>query len=84
MSRPTHTAYVVIPAKEGSETQPKWKPKWLEVGTVWPHKNGGGFDLVIPKGISLRGRIVITERLHEPRQHSTLGEFAEMAERQGG
>jgi len=57
-NRPTHTAYVVIEPKEGSD----WKATWHEVGAVWPHKNGNGFDLVIPAGISVSGRIVCTER----------------------
>ena len=35
-SKPTHTAYVVIDPKEGSDR----KAQWIEVGAVWPHKNG--------------------------------------------
>ena len=54
MSKPTHRAYVV-PAKEGDK-----KSFWHEVGVVWPHKNGKGFDVVIPEGISVSGRIVCT------------------------
>ncbi len=37
------------------------KPHWLEVGAVWPHKNGTGFDLVIPKGLAVSGRIICVE-----------------------
>jgi hypothetical protein len=76
MSRPTHSAHVVTPPREGSER----KATWTEVGTVWPHKSGKGFDLVIPEGISLSGRIVITERRYEERQLPepiTGGEFLE-------
>ena len=58
MSKPTHIAYVVTNPKEGSEKEAVWNM----VGAIWPHKNGNGFDLVIPDGISLSGRIVITER----------------------
>lgn len=54
MSKPSHIAYVVPPAKEGK------KPIWHRVGSIWPHKNGNGFDLVIPDGISVMGRIVCT------------------------
>lgn len=57
MSNPSHAAYIVIPPKEGSEK----KPYWLKVGSVFPHKNGKGFDLVIPEGLSVTGRIVCTE-----------------------
>jgi len=56
-SKPTHRAYVVTEAKPGTDQ----KSRWHEVGVIWPHKNGKGFDLVIPPGISLSGRIVCTE-----------------------
>jgi hypothetical protein len=55
--QPSHNAYVVTDPKEGSEK----KAFWHRVGTVWPHKNGNGFDLVIPEGLSVSGRIVCTE-----------------------
>ncbi len=48
--------------KEGSDR----RAQWIEVGAVWPHKNGQGFDLVIPAGISLSGRIVCRERKEQP------------------
>mgnify|MGYP005821141999 CR=1 FL=1 len=57
-TKPTHTAYVVIEPKEGSDR----KANWIEVGAIWPHKSGKGFDLVIPAGLSLQGRIVCRER----------------------
>jgi hypothetical protein len=63
-SKPTHTAYVVIDAKEGSDK----KAFWHRVGSVWPHKNGKGFDLLIPDGISVSGRIVCVERKDEDDQ----------------
>jgi hypothetical protein len=54
---PSHRAYVVTPGKEGSDK----KGFWHEVGVVWPHKNGNGFDIVIHEGMSVHGRIVCTE-----------------------
>ena len=57
-SKPTHTAYVVIGPKEGSDR----KAQWIEVGAVWPHKSGNGFDVVIYDQVSVGGRIVCTER----------------------
>jgi hypothetical protein len=57
-NKPSHTAFIVINPKEGSDK----KPSWHEVGAIWPHKNGNGFDLVIPDGISVAGRIVCVER----------------------
>jgi hypothetical protein len=56
-SKPTHIAHVVTNPREGSDK----KAVWTRVGAVFPHKNGGGFDIVIPDGISLSGRIVCTE-----------------------
>ena len=70
MSKPTHTAYVVINPREGGDR----KATWHEVGAVWPHKSGAGFDLVIPEGISLSGRIVITERKQQAREPEQLRE----------
>jgi hypothetical protein len=55
MSKPSHFAYVLTDRKNGE------KPIWHRVGAVWPHKNGGGFDLVIPEGISVTGRVVCTQ-----------------------
>lgn len=55
--KPSFIAYVVTDAKEGSDK----KAIWNRVGAVWPHKNGKGFDLVIPEGISVTGRIVCIE-----------------------
>ncbi len=60
--RPTHTAYVVNDAKEGSDR----KSVWREVGAVWPHRNGGGFDVVLFDQIAISGRIVCTERRDKP------------------
>jgi hypothetical protein len=54
MSKPTHRAYLVEPTPEGTER----KGRWIEVGVVWPHKNGGGFDVVLPAGLAVSGRIV--------------------------
>ncbi len=60
-NEPTHTAYVVTEPKKGSER----RAQWHSVGAVWPHRNGNGFDLVIPAGISVSGRIVCVERKDE-------------------
>lgn len=57
-TKPTHTAYIVAEPKEGSDR----KATWHEIGAVWPHKSGEGFDIVIPAGISVTGRIVCTKR----------------------
>jgi hypothetical protein len=61
-SKPSHIAYVVTQPEEGSDR----KPVWHQVGAIWPHKQGSGFDLVIPPGVTLSGRIVCTERKDKP------------------
>lgn len=54
--KPTHRAYLVQePKTQGG------KARWIEVGTVWPHKQGTGFDLVIPAGLAVSGRIVCVD-----------------------
>ena len=57
-SKPTHTAFVVVDAKEGSEK----KAQWFEIAAVWSHSDGNGFDVVIPPGVTVTGRIVIRKR----------------------
>ena len=57
-NKPTHIAYVVT---DGDEKAGR-KTYWREVGAIWPHRNGDGFDLFIPEGISVTGRIVCTKR----------------------
>jgi hypothetical protein len=61
-NKPTHIAYVITEPKEGDERSPFWRA----VGAVWPHKSGGGFDVVIGDQISVTGRIVCTERKDAP------------------
>ena len=58
MNKPSHIAYVVTE----TDTDRDKKAFWREVGSVWPHKNGSGFDLLIHDQIAVSGRIVITER----------------------
>ena len=67
-NKPTHYAYIVTPAKQGGERDAYWH----RVGAVFAHKNGKGFDLVIPDGISLSGRVVCTE----PKAEEALDEAA--------
>jgi hypothetical protein len=66
MSKPTRIAYLVTDPKEGSDK----KAVWHEVGAIWPHKNGTGFDLVLVDRISVSGRIVCTERKDKPAEQA--------------
>jgi hypothetical protein len=58
--KPSHTTYVVEKTKNGKDAN------WREIGAVWLHKNGKGFDVVIPEGISVSGRIVCRQRKPKP------------------
>jgi hypothetical protein len=44
------------------------KAIWHEVGAVWPHQNGNGFDFIVHEQISVSGRIVCIE--NKPRERS--------------
>jgi hypothetical protein len=57
---PQFIAYIVIdpPGGAGPDSRSMWRP----VGSVWKHKNGNGFDLVVYPGIAVSGRLVVTER----------------------
>jgi hypothetical protein len=62
MSKPSHIAYVVKEPKPGAHVKDGVEQKgfWRPVRAVWPHKNGGGFDLVIHDQLAVSGRIICT------------------------
>lgn len=53
--KPTHRAYIVktFTNKEGAE-----KNRWIDIGSVWPHHDGKGFDVSL-EALPTDGRIVI-------------------------
>ena len=51
--QPTHRAYSVI-RREGQDDY------WLNIGLVFPHKDGGGFNLIL-QAFPLDGKIVCRE-----------------------
>ena len=53
---PTHDAYIVQDGERGQ------KAKWFQIAAVWTHKDGDGFDMELPPGVSVSGRIVIRKR----------------------
>lgn len=71
-SKPSHIAYVVTEIREGGRKTNIWR----RVGSVWPHKNGNGFDLVIDEQISVTGRIVCTEPKERPEKADEPAETA--------
>jgi hypothetical protein len=50
---PTHRAYSVI-RREGQDDY------WLNLGLVFPHKDGGGFNIIL-QALPLDGKIVCRE-----------------------
>jgi hypothetical protein len=59
--KPTHRAFVVkqFKDKDGAD-----KSRWLEIGSIWAHRDGKGFDVNL-EALPVDGRIVI--RLDEPK-----------------
>jgi len=55
--KPSHYAHVVSAPKKAGE-----KGYWTRIGSVFPHQNGQGFDIVLAEGLAATGRIVCTER----------------------
>lgn len=53
LRQPTHRAYSVI-KREGQDDY------WLNLGLVFPHKDGGGFNIML-QAFPLDGKIVIRE-----------------------
>jgi hypothetical protein len=62
MNKPDYVAYVVAEPVVGQ------RARWHEVGAVWHHKNGNGFDVVLYEQLSVSGRIVCIPRGDEDDQ----------------
>jgi hypothetical protein len=52
---PTLTAFVVTDVPEGSDK----KAQWFEIAKVWEHKDKSGFDVVLPPGVTVSGRLIL-------------------------
>jgi hypothetical protein len=59
--KPTHRAFIV---KSFTDKAGKEKSRWLDIGSVWTHRDGKGFDVNL-EALPTDGRIVI--RLDEPK-----------------
>jgi len=71
-TKPTLRAFIVTEPKDKNK-----KPIFHRVGTVFPHQNGGGFNLVITAGMSITGKIVCLEIKDAP-PTNTMPEDDEM------
>ena len=54
-NKPTHTAFVVNDVPEGSDK----KAQWFEIAKVWEHDDKGGFNVDLPPGVTVSGKIVV-------------------------
>lgn len=63
--QPTHRAYSVI-RREGQDDF------WLNLGLVFPHKDGGGFNIIL-QAFPLDGKIVCREITAEDQGQSEVG-----------
>lgn len=64
--QPTHRAYSVI-RREGQDDY------WLNVGLVFPHKDGGGFNIML-QAFPLDGKIVCREIAAEDAAEETASQ----------
>lgn len=56
-NRPSHVVFIV----EGDGE----KSTWTEIGALWPHKTGNGFNLTL-KAVPLTGRLVARGKREQP------------------
>ena len=69
-NKPTHRAFLV------EDKGPDVKAQWREVAPAWAHRDGKGFDVLIPPGMSLSGRVVIREASERPDQTAGVKQAA--------
>jgi hypothetical protein len=63
--KPRAAAYIVVdgaPQDGGNRV----KAQWHRIGTAFPHEDGKGYNVELPPGVTVQGRIVI--RQEEPRE----------------
>ncbi len=64
-SKPTHRAHIV---RKYTDRDGKERSQWIDIGSVWPHKDGKGFDVTL-LAFPIDGRLVI--RADEPKAAAT-------------
>ena len=53
---------LLIPEENKNKETGEVKTFWHKVGSAFPHRSGKGFNLVIPEGVSISGRVMMLER----------------------
>ena len=74
--QPTHRAYSVI-KREGQDDY------WLNIGLVFPHKDNGGFNIML-QAFPLDGKIVCREITADEEQTDTVTPLRSPQDRQSG
>ncbi len=74
--QPTHRAYSVI-RREGQDDY------WLNIGLVFPHKDGNGFNLIL-QAFPLDGKIVVREIGDEEAAEPTTSARGRQEQSRGG
>ena len=73
--QPTHRAYSVI-KRDGQDDY------WLNLGLVFPHKDGGGFNIIL-QALPLDGKIVCREIAEEVPEEGRPAQSRQEASRAG-
>lgn len=53
---------LLIPEERTTKGTGEVKTFWHRVGSAFPHKQGEGFNLVIPEGMSITGKVIMLPR----------------------
>lgn len=53
---------LVIPEERKDKATGEIKTYWHRVGSAFPHREGEGFNVVIPEGMSITGRVLMLPR----------------------
>jgi hypothetical protein len=66
-NRPTHRAFIT---RDYEDAKGAKKTHWTQIGSVWAHKDGKGFDVTLT-AFPVDGRLAI--RLDEPKPVTATG-----------
>lgn len=61
--KPRFTAYIVVDAPQDDSNR---KAQWHRIAPAFAHDDGKGFNIELPPGVSVAGRLVV--RQDEPRE----------------
>ncbi len=73
MSEKQGPAFIASVTEPYTDASGKEQSYWTDVGVAFPHKDGEGFNVVIRKGLSVTGTLV----LRTPKEKPASGNFPE-------